>query len=276
MTDASASVVPILLSLIAVAALYVWTALALSAVFRKSGEEGWKAWVPVLNVIVLLQLGSLSPWLVLLGLVPILGPLALWVFIVLACYRINLAFGFGIGMTVVAALSLPVWATVIGFGATRWVGAEAPAGRRRASEETEAAAAAYPAAPPLPSAAAPAWPGGSWAPEPANAAPPVPPLPTTAAAFAAPSHSTPSDEPISFVPVMPASAPRATPCDERASWPCREPTPRPVRRAARRSRPRSTRSAPACCPRPTPRTSTGLSSAASPPVAWPSPRPAAW
>ncbi|MGA7147967.1 MAG: DUF5684 domain-containing protein, partial [Microbacterium sp.] len=161
MIDASASVVPILLSLIAVAALYVWTALALSAVFRKSGEEGWKAWVPVLNVIVLLQLGSLSPWLVLLGLVPILGPLALWVFIVLACYRINLAFGFGVGMTVVAALSLPVWATVIGFGATRWVGAEAPPGQRRASETHEASTGAYPAAPPLPTAAAPAWPGAS-------------------------------------------------------------------------------------------------------------------
>ncbi|KQZ85973.1 hypothetical protein ASD56_06790 [Microbacterium sp. Root166] len=210
--DSSASVVPILLSLIAVAALYVWTALALSAVFRKSGEEGWKAWVPVLNVIVLLQLGSFSPWLVLVGLVPILGPLALWVLIVLACYRINLAFGFGVGMTVVAALSLPVWATVIGFGATRWVGAEAPAARRRSSEDSEASAAAYPAAPPLPSAAAPAWPGGSWAPEPANAAPPVPPLPTaTAAAFSMPSPSAPSDEPISFVPAMPASAPRATP-----------------------------------------------------------------
>ena len=211
MTDPSASVVPILLSLIAVAALYVWTALALSAVFRKSGEEGWKGWVPVLNVIVLLQLGGFSPWLVLLGLVPILGPLALWVFIVLACYRINLAFGFGVGMTVVAALSLPVWATVIGFGATRWVGAESPAGQRRTGDASEAPAAAYPAAPPLPTAAAPAWPGASWAPEPANAAPPVPPLPTAAAAsFAPPSYATPSDEPISFVPVMPGSAPRQT------------------------------------------------------------------
>ena len=52
---------------------------ALSAVFRKSGEEAWKAWVPVLNPIVLLQLGGLSGWLILLGLVPFLGLLALWV-----------------------------------------------------------------------------------------------------------------------------------------------------------------------------------------------------
>ena len=41
-----------------IVALYVWTALALSAVFRKSGEQAWKAWVPILNQVVLLQLGG--------------------------------------------------------------------------------------------------------------------------------------------------------------------------------------------------------------------------
>ena len=57
------------------AALYVWTALALCAVFRKSGEQLWKAWVPVLNLIVLLELGRLSGWLILLVLIPFAGPL---------------------------------------------------------------------------------------------------------------------------------------------------------------------------------------------------------
>ena len=93
--DASATVAGILISLLAVAAVYVWTALALSAVFRKSGEQAWKAWVPVLTVVVLLQLGGLSPWLVLMALVPVLGGIALWVVTVIACYRINTAFGFG-------------------------------------------------------------------------------------------------------------------------------------------------------------------------------------
>ncbi len=36
-------------------------------VFRKSGEESWQAWVPVLNLVVLLRLGGLSGWLLLLG-----------------------------------------------------------------------------------------------------------------------------------------------------------------------------------------------------------------
>ena len=131
--DSTTFVAPILISLLLFAALYVWTALALSAVFRKSGEESWKAWVPVLNVIVLLQLGGLSGWLVLLALVPIVGAFALWIAQILACYRINVAFGFGAGMTVLAALLFPVWATVLGFGSARWVGAEQPAGLRRST-----------------------------------------------------------------------------------------------------------------------------------------------
>ncbi|WP_214468490.1 DUF5684 domain-containing protein [Microbacterium flavescens] len=214
--DASATVAGILISLLAVAAVYVWTALALSAVFRKSGEESWKAWVPVLNVIVLLQLGGLSPWLVLLALVPVLGGVALWVFIVIACYRVNVAFGFGVGMTVLAALLFPVWATVLGFGSARWVGADHAAGVRRSTAESEARVPGFTPAdagppPPLPgtgSAAAP----HAWAPAPTAAMPPAPPVPPAPASGApraagAPAALAAADEPISFVPVTGASRP---------------------------------------------------------------------
>ena len=46
-TDASAAILGSLISLLLFAGLYVWTALALSAVFRKSGVEPWQAWVPI-------------------------------------------------------------------------------------------------------------------------------------------------------------------------------------------------------------------------------------
>ncbi|NYF15337.1 hypothetical protein HDC37_000149 [Microbacterium sp. AK009] len=110
--------------------VYVWTALALGAVFRKSGEQSWKAWVPILNVAVLLQLGGFSGWLVLLLLLPLLGPLLVWVAMIVSCHRIGREFGYGAGMTVLAALLLPVWASVIGFGSARWVGTEAAGPRR--------------------------------------------------------------------------------------------------------------------------------------------------
>ncbi|WP_240659015.1 DUF5684 domain-containing protein, partial [Microbacterium sp. CPCC 204701] len=121
--DVSGVLFGVLFALLVTAGLYLWVALALSAVFRKSGEENWKAWVPILNSIVLLQLAGLSPWLVLLVLVPFAG---IVVFAV-AVHRVSVAFGYGAGMTVLGILLFPVWASVIGWGSARWVGREVPA-----------------------------------------------------------------------------------------------------------------------------------------------------
>ncbi|KAA9133909.1 DUF5684 domain-containing protein [Microbacterium caowuchunii] len=100
-------------------AVYAWTALALGAVFGKLGIAGWKAWVPVYNAVVVLGLGGLSGWLLLLMLIPVFGPIFVFVALVTAAHRIGTAFGCGAGMTVLAALLFPVWASVLGFGAAR-------------------------------------------------------------------------------------------------------------------------------------------------------------
>lgn len=146
-TDATAAVFGSLFSLLLAAGVYIWIALALSAVFRKSGVESWKAWVPILNSIVLLQLAGLSPWLLLLALVPIVQ-IAVLVVLVIAIHRVSTAFGFGVGMTVLGALLFPVWASVIGWGSARWVGRDADAAPRRRTDT----AAGPPALPPFPTA----------------------------------------------------------------------------------------------------------------------------
>lgn len=125
--DDSSATAFVLTTLVVALVLYVWTAVALSAVFRKSGEDGWKAWVPVLNAMVLLKQGGLPGLSFLLVLIPIVGLPIVWVLTVTACYRISVSFGHGAGMTVLAAIALPVWASILGFGPSRWLGADAPA-----------------------------------------------------------------------------------------------------------------------------------------------------
>ncbi|MDR7113596.1 hypothetical protein J2X03_003496 [Microbacterium trichothecenolyticum] len=210
-TDATAAVFGTLISLLLFAGLYVWTALALSAVFRKSGVEAWKAWVPVLNTIVLLQLAGLSPWLVVLAFVPFVG-IAFLVVWAIALYRVNVAFGFGAGMTVLGFLLLPVWASIVGWGSARWVGREtdaantrAPfgAGVRRSSGET----ATLPPLPPFPAPGAPTQAGAH---PPAPTA--VPPVPTSAGAGFAPPTVYAPQAPVAAAPEpepAPASAPAA-------------------------------------------------------------------
>lgn len=245
-TGSAAPVAPILVSVFALIALYVWTALALSAVFRKSGEEGWKAWVPVLNLVILLQLGGLSGWFVLLALVPVLGALALWVVQIIACYRINLAFGHGAGMTVLAALLFPVWATVLGFGSARWVGSDAAVGVRRSPSEPGARLAGYDPAdagppPPLPSAPPAAASVAGWAPAttPTRRNPQPPPLPPAPLTSPVPGAAAdPFVPPPAYAPdaaVVPGSAGPDDPAIEQTSAPAAptgrrrsDPAPEPI------------------------------------------------
>lgn len=208
-TDASAAVWGPLIALLLFAAFYVWTSLSLAAVFRKSGAEQWKAWVPVLNLVVLVQLGGLSPWLLLVGLLPGLGTIALLVVLGVAIYRINLAFGYGAGLTVLGVVLIPAWASVVGFGSARWVGREPDAGPRRTPAPT--APPALPSLPPFRAPADPAAYGAPVAPPPTRVEPGDTAGPPAYGAFApAPFASEPAPPPPAFPPATPgAPAPAA-------------------------------------------------------------------
>lgn len=195
--------------------VYVWTAWSLSAVFKKMGIEGWQAWVPVLNLIVLLRIGRFSPWFVLLLLVPLLGHLALAVLLVWAAYRINRSFGFGAGMTVLAALLPPVWTSLLGWGSARWLGDPA---RLR-----DPVAALMPAAaqaqvvsgpvPPAPLPPAPIPPASVLpAPLPPAPIPPAPGVPLAAASAPAPITQVPG-----AAPAVETTAPPADPRSARSA-----------------------------------------------------------
>lgn len=132
--DESLAALVILLSLVLGVALYIWTALALAALFRKLGEPAWQGWIPLWNVAVILKWGGFSPWLVLLALLPGVGALIVWILLVIAAHRLGPGFGYGAGMTVLAALLFVVWASILGFGPARWLGA-----RRMGAAATPAA-----------------------------------------------------------------------------------------------------------------------------------------
>ncbi|WP_426323882.1 DUF5684 domain-containing protein [Microbacterium sp. E-13] len=219
-TDATAAIAGTLISLLLFAALYIWVALALSAVFRKSGVESWKAWVPVLNTIVLLELAGLSPWLVVLAFVPFVN-IAFLVVFAIALYRVNLAFGYGAGMTVVGLLLFPVWASIVGWGSARWVGREtdassrAGAGVRRSPSE----AAELPAIPPFPATSWSDETRASGAPAPAAAfAPPAyaPPMPPSPASFPSRTSGSEAPAPVAHGFVPPVPPPPAAPAADRS------------------------------------------------------------
>jgi len=188
--------------------LYVWVALSLAALFKKAGEPAWAGWVPFYNDAVVLKLGGFSPWLILLLLVPFLGQLAVYVLLIVAAYRISVAFGFregsGVGMTVLAALVFPVWSSILGWGSARWVG---PDPRLLAAAIGGNPGAGY--TPGYHRSPAPDTDGG-FAPAPAAFAPPAPPegyTPPPAPPAAPPAGYVPPAAPEGYTPPPPPAQP---------------------------------------------------------------------
>lgn len=103
----------VLFSVLLALIVYVVTAIFLSKIFRKAGIEGWKAWVPIYNTWVLLEMGEQPGWLALLllaGWIPVVGfipALVTTVFLYIAMYKIGMKFGKG-GEFVLLAIFLPI------------------------------------------------------------------------------------------------------------------------------------------------------------------------
>ncbi len=105
-----------LLIFAAVYGLYSWL---LSRVLRKAGIPAWKAWVPVYNVWVLLELGGQPGWLAILTVIPAANIVAT-VFVCIAVYNIGLAFSKE-GAWVVLYIFLPwLWLGFVGLDSSRW------------------------------------------------------------------------------------------------------------------------------------------------------------
>ena len=69
-SSGSFAATPALIVSLIVAVFYIY---CLWRIFTKAGKPGWAAIIPIYNTIVLLNIGGLSGWFVLLGLIPIVN-----------------------------------------------------------------------------------------------------------------------------------------------------------------------------------------------------------
>ncbi|WP_447911932.1 DUF5684 domain-containing protein [Microbacterium phyllosphaerae] len=123
-------------------AIYVWYAYALSRLFPRIDGEGWKGWVPILNEAEILARGGVPAWSVVFYFIPIVQLYGIYLKVV-ATHRINQRFGRGAGMTALAILLPPVWATVLAWGAPPY-----PEGERLAALQPGPRRTSQPAAAP--------------------------------------------------------------------------------------------------------------------------------
>lgn len=109
------------------------TVIGLYKVFKKAGEEGWKAIVPIYNLYTLTEIVGISPyWLIIIlastiisGVIQPLAPLCFVVnlyFAVILCGSVTKSFGkseaFGFGLFFAA----PIFYLILGFDSSQYLG----------------------------------------------------------------------------------------------------------------------------------------------------------
>ncbi|MDR5706934.1 DUF5684 domain-containing protein [Agromyces aerolatus] len=212
-------VVTVVASLLIAAAVYVWTGLAMSRLFGRLSVEPWRGWVPLLNLAEILALGGSPRWIALLFLVPFANIYALVMFAI-AAHRVNVLFGRGAGMTVLAVLVLPAWASVLAWGRD----APDPERGRLATAVGRTAQPTGPlAVPPEPVAPRHEPAGADAGASSARAFPPLPGLEHQAPVR--PGAQPAAERPAAFAPVPPPPATIAPPpgLGEQAGWPVSPP-----------------------------------------------------
>lgn len=101
--------------LIVIISIFIYRTLLRCVIYKKARKQAWTPFVPIYRNIVMLKICNMSPWWLLLLLVPIIGWLILW--IVHVASKFMLAEGFGRGVIFAFGLWLlaPIFETILVF-----------------------------------------------------------------------------------------------------------------------------------------------------------------
>ncbi len=99
-------VLPVLIALL----FLVLVIASLWVVFTKAGEEGWKAIIPIWNLIVLLRIAGREWWWVFLFLIPIVSFVVTIIVFIDVAKAFGKGAGFGVGLALLGFIFLPILA----------------------------------------------------------------------------------------------------------------------------------------------------------------------
>ena len=91
-------------------ALIVLMVAAMWTVFKKAGEPGWAALIPIYNIMVLLKIAGKPMWWVILMLIPFVNIIVLIIAIVGLARNFGKGAGFALGLVFLAPIFYPILA----------------------------------------------------------------------------------------------------------------------------------------------------------------------
>jgi uncharacterized membrane protein len=123
--DVGAMIVLGILAFLVVVVLYVVMALFTGKIFKKAGVEQWRAWVPIYNNWLLLELGGQKGFWAVLHLVPVINIVSA-IFMYIAMYHIGRKLGKDDAFVLLAIFLPLVWTIWLGVDSSTWSGPARP------------------------------------------------------------------------------------------------------------------------------------------------------
>ena len=102
---------------------YLLSALPLWFVFKKAGQPGWHALIPIFNIYVTLKIVGRPGWWLILFLIPFVG-FIIWIIV---AYDLARSFGHGAGFTIGLILLSWIFLLILGLNSSRYLGPAAKA-----------------------------------------------------------------------------------------------------------------------------------------------------
>ena len=98
--------------------IFVLTMVAMWLIFKKAGQAGWKALIPIYNIYTLVKIIDGNGWKFLLLLIPFVN----FVYLIILNFRLSKSFGKGVGFGF-GLLFLPtIFQLILAFGKAQYVG----------------------------------------------------------------------------------------------------------------------------------------------------------
>lgn len=103
------------ISLIICVIIFVYEIIVRWIIYKKAGKHGWAAIVPIYRQITMYKISGLSPWLILLILVPIIGAFIIAIIEIIQKFKLSKKFGKGVLFGFGLLFLQPIFESIIAF-----------------------------------------------------------------------------------------------------------------------------------------------------------------
>ena len=99
--------------LIVLLVIFVYRTLLRCVIYKKAGKHAWAPFIPIYRNVVMLRICGMSPWWLLLLLVPIVGWIGLWLVSVASKFMLAEKFGRGVAFSFGLWILAPIFETIL-------------------------------------------------------------------------------------------------------------------------------------------------------------------